>query len=139
MMKTTTTPNSGMSPLTPENPRDPIVHLIAARLDTLHGDMQEIKGVQKEMAAAFSKLILIEERQANTQTAQGRAFKVIESLEAKLEGYNTANREIYQAMERRIDALEAAAPIYKQASSWVYAAVVGLIALIAPKIINKLF
>lgn len=131
------TPNSGMSPLTPEAPRDPIVHLIAARLDTLHGDMQEIKGVQKEMAAAFSKLILIEERQANTQAAQGRAFKVIESLESKLENYNTANREIYQGLDRRIDALEATAPLYKQASSWVYAAVIGFVALVAPKLIER--
>lgn len=101
--------------------------------------MQEIKGVQKEMAAAFSKLILIEERQANTHAAQERAFKVIETLEKKLEGYTIANRETCQGLDRRLDALEAVAPLYKQASSWVYAAAIGLIALIAPKIIDKIF
>lgn len=131
-----------MSPITPEaiaRGGDPVVHLIAARLDTLHGDMQEIKGVQKEMAAAFSKLILIEERQANTHAAQERAFKVIETLEKKLEGYTIANRETCQEMDRRIGTLEAAVPIYKQASSWVYAGVLGFIGLIAAKFIDKIW
>lgn len=41
---------------------DPVVQFIAARLDAFNSDIQEIKGVQKEMAANFTKLIVIEER-----------------------------------------------------------------------------
>lgn len=137
-----TPPQPNVSPITPEaiaRGGDPVVHLIAARLDTLHGDMQEIKGVQKEMAAAFSKLILIEERQANTQAAQERSFKVIEKLENKLEAYTLANRETCREMDRRIDTLEAAAPTYKRATDWVFMGVIGFIALVAPRFIEKFF
>ena len=42
---------------------DPVVQFIAARLDAFNSDIQEIKVVQKEMAASFTKLIVIEERQ----------------------------------------------------------------------------
>lgn len=84
-----------------------LVQVIATRLEMLHGDMQEIKGVQKEMASAFSKLILIEERQANTSNAQDRAFKLLETLEA------------------RVGTLEKAAPLNAQTSQWVIAAVYG--------------
>ena len=42
---------------------DPVVQYIAARLGAFNSDIQEIKGVQKEMAASFTKLIVIEERQ----------------------------------------------------------------------------
>lgn len=135
-------PSPAVSPITPEaiaRGGDPVVHLIAARLDTLHGDMQEIKGVQKEMAAAFSKLILIEERQANTQAAQERSFKVIEKLETKLEAYNAANRETCQGMERRLDALEAEAPTNKRVTDWVFMGIIGFVALVAPKLIDRFF
>lgn len=123
---------------TPE-PRgsDAVVHLIAARLDALHGDMQEVKGVQKEMAAAFSKLILIEERQANTAAAQERSFKALEKLEVKLEAYTTANREACKEMERRLDSLEAQAPTNKRVTDWVFMGVIGFVALVAPKLIER--
>ena len=48
------------------NQVDPVVHFIASRLDAFGSDIQEIKGVQKEMAANFTKLIVIEERQTAT-------------------------------------------------------------------------
>ena len=121
----------------PENMQ--VVHLIAARLDTLHGDMQELKGVQREMAAAFSKLILIEERQANTTAAQERQMKALEKLETKLEAYTIANREVAQQLERRVDTLEVEAPMLKQTSTWVIAGVIGFVALVAPKLIERLF
>ena len=116
-----------------------MVHLIAARLDALHGDMQELKGVQREMAAAFSKLILIEERQANTTAAQERQMRAMEKLETKLEAYTIANREVCQQLERRVDTLEVEAPMLKQTSTWVIAGVIGFVALVAPKLIERLF
>lgn len=84
-----------------------LVQVIAARLDALHTDMQELKGVQKEMAAGFAKLILIEERQANTTAALERVFK------------------LYDSLDGRVDSLEKAAPMNAQTSQWVIAAVYG--------------
>ena len=51
---------------------DPVVQFIAARLDAFNSDIQEIKGGQKEMAANFTKLIVIEERQTATMARRGR-------------------------------------------------------------------
>ena len=54
---------------------DPVVQFIAAHLDAFNSDIQEIKGVQKEMAASFAKLIVIEDRQTATMAGLERAFK----------------------------------------------------------------
>lgn len=78
------------------NQVDPVVHFIASRLDAFGSDIQEIKGVQKEMAANFTKLIVIEERQATTMAGLERAFKAVEKLDTKLEAYTSANRETCQ-------------------------------------------
>lgn len=116
-----------------------VIHLIAARLDTFHRDMQEIKGVQKEMAAAFSRLVLMEERQINTAAAIERCFKQQEKIENKLEEHEKANREVAQAVERRVDLLESSAPLLKQVSTWVIAGITGFVAFVAPKLMERLF
>ena len=79
---------------------DPVVQFIAARLDAFNSDIQEIKGVQKETAANFTKLIVIEERQTATMAGLERAFKALEKVETKLEAYTSANRETCQALEK---------------------------------------
>jgi hypothetical protein len=53
-----------------------------ARLESFSKDLQEVKSTNKDMANAFSKLLLIEERQANSFAAQERLFKAQEKLEA---------------------------------------------------------
>lgn len=106
-----------------------LIHIIATRLDALHGDMQEIKGVQKDMAAAFAKLILIEERQANTANAQDRAFKVLEKLDAKIDTNLSESKQAHEKLEARVDVLEQAAPMNAQARQWVIAAVYGAASL----------
>ena len=116
-----------------------LIHLLVARLETFGSDLQEVKASNKEMANAFGKLLLIEERQANSFSAQERLFKAQERLDTKLEAYTTANRETCQGMERRLDVLEAEAPTNKQASNWVYAGVAGFIALVAPKLLERFF
>lgn len=129
---------------------DPMVQLIAARLDAFGSDLQDIKGVQKEMASNFSKLIVIEERQTATMAGLERAFKALEKVETKLEAYTTANRETCQALERQSDELskrvvelEKNEPLQAQTSKWVTSAVWGSLALlagfIAPKILDRLF
>ena len=116
-----------------------LVHLLVARLESFSKDLQEVKSSNKDMANAFSKLLLIEERQANTFAAQERLFKAQEKLDAKLEAYTAANREVAQIIERRVDSLEASAPLLKQVSTWVIAGVTGFIAFVAPKLMERLF
>ena len=129
---------------------DPVVQFIAARLDAFNSDIQEIKGVQKEMAANFTKLIVIEERQTATMAGLERAFKALEKVETKLEAYTSANRETCQALERenadlakRVVELEKSEPMQAQTSKWVLAAVWGSLALLAgfivPKMLDKVF
>ena len=116
-----------------------LVHLLVARLESFSKDLQEVKSANKDMANAFSKLLLIEERQANSFAAQERLFKAQEKLDAKLEAYAAANREVAQQIEHRVDSLEASAPLLKQVSTWVIAGVTGFIALVAPKLLERLF
>jgi septal ring factor EnvC (AmiA/AmiB activator) len=129
---------------------DPVVQFIAARLDAFNSDIQEIKGVQKEMAASFTKLIVIEERQTATMAGLERAFKALERMDTKLEAYTSANRETCQALEKentdlakRVVELEKSEPMQAQTSKWVVAAVWGSLALLAgflvPRILDKVF
>ena len=129
---------------------DPVVQFIAARLDAFNSDIQEIKGVQKEMAASFTKLIVIEERQTATMAGLERAFKALEKVETKLEAYTSANRETCQELERenadlakRVVELEKSDPMQAQTSKWVLAAVWGSLALLAgfivPKMLDRMF
>ena len=116
-----------------------LVHLLVARLESFSKDLQEVKSSNKDMANAFSKLLLIEERQANSLAAQERLLKAQEKLDTKLEAYTAANREVAQTIERRVDSLEASAPLLKQVSTWVIAGVTGFIAFVAPKLMERLF
>ena len=129
---------------------DPVVQFIAARLDAFNSDIQEIKGVQKEMADSFTKLIVIEERQTATMVGLERAFKALEKVETKLEAYTAANRETSQALEKenadlakRVVELEKSEPMQAQTSKWVMAAVWGslgvLAAFVAQKALEKMF
>lgn len=129
---------------------DPVVQFIAARLDAFNSDIQEIKGVQKEMAASFTKLIVIEERQTATMASLERAFKALERMDTKLEAYTTANRETCQALEKenadlakRVVELEKSEPMQAQTSKWVTAGVWGALALLAsfivPRILERVF
>ena len=116
-----------------------LVHLLVARLESFSKDLQEVKSSNKDMANAFSKLLLIEERQANSFAAQERLLTAQEKLDAKLEAYTAANREAAQTIERRVDSLEASAPLLKQVSTWVIAGITGFVALVAPRLMERLF
>lgn len=73
----------------------------ATKLDTLLGDVSELKDSVKELARTVNRLALIEERQSNTADSVGRAFKEIEKH------------------DMRIKMLEQAQPIQKQSSDIV--------------------
>ncbi|GAB3359104.1 MULTISPECIES: hypothetical protein [Giesbergeria] len=91
-----------------------LLHKVAARIETLHGDVSDIKGVVKELTAAVTKLALIEERQAQASQALERAFKEIDKCCTKTD-----------TVESRVDALEREQPMQHQVSQWVIAAVYG--------------
>lgn len=129
---------------------DPGVQFIAARLDAFNSDIQEIKVVQKEMAANFTKLIVLEERQIATMSGLERAFKALEKVETKLEAYTSANRETCQALAKenadlakRVVELEKSEPLQAQTSKWVLGALWGSLALLAgfivPRMLERLF
>lgn len=59
--------------------------ILASKMQTLHNDVSDIKGTLKDLTSAINKLALVEERLANTNAAQERAFKAIASMEKRLD------------------------------------------------------
>lgn len=76
-----------------------------AKIESISGDMAEIKSSMKELATAVSRLAVIEERQTATNDAIARAFKDISTLSG------------------RVTSLEQSQPIQKQSSDLVQTAV----------------
>ena len=108
---------------------DSLIEVVATRLDALHGDMQDLKTSQREMTSAFQKLLVIEERLEERQTAASA------SLERAFVALDKTSNDVY-AVEKRVDSLERDAPMQKQTSNWVVSAVWGA-AILAVTIIAK--
>lgn len=60
------------------------VSVLDARLETLHGDVSDMKNVLRELTQAITKLALIEERQAQAAAAQERAFSALAKVEERV-------------------------------------------------------
>lgn len=80
---------------------DQDVSVLAARLQSLHKDVGEIKSALGSLTEAITKLALIEERQTVTNNALERAFVALEKL------------------EHRIFTLEKEAPLNNKSNIWV--------------------
>jgi regulator of replication initiation timing len=80
---------------------DQDVSVLAARLQSLHKDVGEIKSALGSLTEAITKLALIEERQTVTNNALERAFVALEKL------------------EHRIGTLEKEAPLNNKSNIWV--------------------
>lgn len=93
--------------------------LLNHRLGVLHQDVGEMKAAMKDLAAAITKLALIEERQSNAAAAQERAFQVLEKLES------------------RVAALEIHVPANKRLSVWFDRATWAGMGLLAMLVIKK--
>lgn len=106
-----------------------LIEVVATRLDALHEDMQDLKTSQREMTSAFQKLLVIEERLEERQTAASA------SLERAFVALDKTSNDVY-AVEKRVDSLERDAPMQKQTSNWVVSAVWGA-AILAVTIIAK--
>jgi predicted nucleic acid-binding Zn-ribbon protein len=88
-----------------------------AKIESISGDMAEVKATMRELAAAVSRLAVIEERQSTTNDSIGRAFKDINALSA------------------RVTTLEQAQPIQKQSSDLVQTAVKYIVAAVLGAVI----
>lgn len=88
---------------------DTEIALLSAKLETLHGDVAEIKGAMGELTRAIMKLALIEERLATANSAQERAFSAISKLESRVAG------------------LEQKAPINDKTTMWIDRGITGII------------
>jgi hypothetical protein len=75
------------------------------RMEGIGKDVVDIKLTMRDLALAFTKLAVFDERQAQDMGELTRVFKI-------LEGHNA-----------RIDALELAQPLQKQSSDWVQKAI----------------
>ncbi len=101
--------------------------VILARINALSEDMGDMKSALKDMAVSFSKLALVEERQSHTNEALGRAFKVMEKLEQRIQG-----------IEIRLSNVERDMPMQKHTSGWVMSAVWAAAGLAVVLILNRL-
>lgn len=81
--------------------QDTEIALLSVKLETLHGDVAEIKGAMSELTTAIMKLALIEERLGVAANAQERAFSAISKLET------------------RLSALEQKAPLNDKTNMWL--------------------
>lgn len=91
-----------------------------AKIEGISGDLAEVKTTMRELAAAVSRLAVVEERQTITNESIGRAFTEITRLTG------------------RVVALEQAAPIQKQSSDLVQTAVKYIVAAVLGAVVAGL-
>ena len=58
--------------------------ILSHKIETLHGDVDEMKTAISKLTDAVTKLALLEERQAHAASALERAFNALERVEARL-------------------------------------------------------
>lgn len=114
-MATTASPN----PQFDRRSTDSVVQVIAHKLESLHGDVGDMRAILRELTAAVTKLAVIEERQGQTSLALERAFKEIEKCSARSEVQHASGVAELKLLQARVAALELLAPAAKQTSVWV--------------------
>ena len=79
--------------------------VLSERFQALHDDVSEIKSAIRDLAAAITKLALIEDRQSNVAAAQERLFASLARLELRvieLEKSMPANNQTHAWVEKAI-------------------------------------
>ena len=109
----------------PEN-NDTHNAVMAHKVDAVHSRLIGLESSMNKLTDAIVKLALIEERQSQFAITQERAFKVLEKIDAKVEG-----------IEKRVVGLEVAEPEQQRTSAWVTAAVWGFVGLAASGLAHK--
>lgn len=98
----------------------PNIHVITTQLRNLHDDVTEVKGALNRLADAFTKMVLMEERQANLQEAQTRCFAEIATLNA------------------RVHSIETKLPEHTRVAMWVDRMTWGVLGVVGAYIVKKL-
>ena len=95
--------------------------VVEERIKTIAQDMTDMKTTMKDIAASLSTLAVLEVRHNTTADSLNRAFKAIEN--------NTY----------RLESIEKILPTLNLASSWVFKAVIGFIAIVSGIISSYIF
>lgn len=94
---------------------DPAPQLLAAKLETLHEDVGEIRTALRELTNAVTRLALVEERQTQAAAALERAFKALGVIESRVSEIEKKVPEVTRAsvwMDRAVMATCGAALMY---------------------------
>lgn len=129
--------NQPASPPFDRRSGDSLVQVIAHKLESLHGDVGDMRAILRELTAAVTKLAVIEERQGQTSLALERAFKEIEKCSARSELQHASGVAELKLLQARVAALEIMAPAAKQTSTWVTSFVTGAAVLVLMFIAGK--
>ena len=60
------------------------VAIALSKIESMTGDLQDIKTSMRDLARAVNRLAVVEERQASIASSMERAFKEIETMSARL-------------------------------------------------------
>ena len=96
------------------------ITLLAHQVQALHEDFSEMRVVIKELATTMSRLVVMEERQAQASQSLERAFKVIEKI------------------ENRVEALEKDAPINTKVTGLIISGACGAVGVLVTVLLHKL-
>lgn len=100
--------------------------VLAHKVDAIHANITDMQVAMRGLTNAIIKLALVEERQSQFAIAQERAFKVLEKIEVKIDD-----------IDGRVKTLEIAEPEQQRTSTWVTAAVWGIVGLAASGLVYK--
>lgn len=95
-------------------------HVLSHKLETLHGDVGEIKAALRDLTQAVTRLALVEERQAQSSAALDRAFRALERVEQRIAALELQTPD---RLDQRLVQLEQQAPQSTRAAAWVDRAV----------------
>ena len=95
-------------------------HVLSHKLETLHGDVGEIKAALRDLTQAVTRLALVEERQAQSSAALDRAFRALERVEQRIAALELQTPD---RLDQRLVHLEQQAPQSTRAAAWVDRAV----------------
>ena len=121
---------------------DALMGVLVERIDGVCADMGDMKSGMIQLAAAMTKLAVVEERQTQTIIAQDRIVTTVDRWMARQEAHEKACAQqekelrvlIADSNERlsgRVAELEKAEPMQEQTGKWVMAAVWGAAGLLA--------
>ena len=109
---------------------DATIQVIAERINSMQNDVSDLrdtmKDSMKEMSAAVTKLVQMEERQIYMHQSYDRLSAMLDKMQDKAE-----------KVEARVDALEKEQPMQKQVTKWIIGAV-GSIVLAAASFVAKM-